>query len=166
MFVTHRFCMTYILAQQSWVVKKSLTTQLCVYMCINFIFYFILKGKQKHKTLSNLFISILKEWTQLDLLIVFEQFRINELWGQKLTRWGNVTACTWSPLFPLCLAQGLDHIAENILSFLDARSLCAAELVCKEWQRVISEGMLWKKLIERMVRTDPLWKGLSERHQW
>lgn len=63
-------------------------------------------------------------------------------------------------------AQGLDHIAENILSFLDARSLCSAELVCKEWQRVISEGMLWKKLIERMVRTDPLWKGLSERHQW
>ncbi|TNN31770.1 F-box/WD repeat-containing protein 11 [Liparis tanakae] len=56
--------------------------------------------------------------------------------------------------------------AENILSFLDARSLCSAELVCKEWQRVISEGMLWKKLIERMVRTDPLWKGLSERHQW
>ncbi|CAB1337138.1 unnamed protein product [Coregonus sp. 'balchen'] len=63
-------------------------------------------------------------------------------------------------------AQGLDHIAENILSFLDAQSLCSAELVCKEWQRVISEGMLWKKLIERMVRTDPLWKGLSERHQW
>lgn len=70
-------------------------------------------------------------------------------------------------IFFLCVpAQGLDHIAENILSFLDARSLCSAELVCKEWQRVISEGMLWKKLIERMVRTDPLWKGLSERHQW
>lgn len=69
-------------------------------------------------------------------------------------------------LLSVSLAQGLDHIAENILSFLDARSLCSAELVCKEWQRVISEGMLWKKLIERMVRTDPLWKGLSERHQW
>uniref|UniRef100_A0A8C5LRB0 F-box domain-containing protein n=1 Tax=Leptobrachium leishanense TaxID=445787 RepID=A0A8C5LRB0_9ANUR len=62
--------------------------------------------------------------------------------------------------------QGLEHIAENILSYLDARSLCAAELVCKEWQRVISEGMLWKKLIEGMVRTDPLWKGLSERRGW
>uniref|UniRef100_A0A2K6DFP5 F-box domain-containing protein n=1 Tax=Macaca nemestrina TaxID=9545 RepID=A0A2K6DFP5_MACNE len=62
--------------------------------------------------------------------------------------------------------QGLDHIAENILSYLDARSVCAAELVCKEWQRVISERMLWKKLIERMVRTDPLWKGLSERRGW
>ncbi|CAB1316187.1 unnamed protein product [Coregonus sp. 'balchen'] len=72
--------------------------------------------------------------------------------------------CTVSLL--VVIAQGLDHIAENILSFLDARSLCSAELVCKEWQRVISEGMLWKKLIERMVRTDPLWKGLSERHQW
>lgn len=71
------------------------------------------------------------------------------------------------PVLLMCdAAQGLDHIAENILSFLDARSLCSAELVCKEWQRVISEGMLWKKLIERMVRTDPLWKGLSERHQW
>ena len=35
--------------------------------------------------------------------------------------------------------QGLDHVAENVLSFLDARSLCAAELVSKEWLRVISE---------------------------
>ena len=63
-------------------------------------------------------------------------------------------------------AKGLDHVAEHILSFLDARALCSAELVCKEWHRVISEGMLWKKLIERMVLTDPLWKGLSERRGW
>ncbi|KAK2496822.1 hypothetical protein MC885_007222, partial [Smutsia gigantea] len=60
-------------------------------------------------------------------------------------------------------ARGLDHIAENILSYLDAKSLCAAELVCKEWYRVTSDGMLWKKLIERMVRTDSLWRGLAER---
>ncbi|BET01724.1 D domain of beta-TrCP [Nesidiocoris tenuis] len=62
--------------------------------------------------------------------------------------------------------KGLDHVAENILSYLYSDSLCAAELVCKEWYRVISEGMLWKKLIERKVRTDSLWRGLAERRTW
>merc|ERR1712116_44112 len=45
--------------------------------------------------------------------------------------------------------KGLDHIAENILSYLDDNSLRNAELVCKEWRRVIADGMLWKKLSER-----------------
>jgi F-box and WD-40 domain protein 1/11 len=63
-------------------------------------------------------------------------------------------------------AKGLLSIAEMILSYLDARSLCAAELVCKEWLRVISEGMLWKKLIEREVNSDPMWKGLSQHRGW
>ena len=45
-------------------------------------------------------------------------------------------------LYNFKILQGLDHVAENILSFLDARSLCAAELVSKEWNRVISEGNL------------------------
>lgn len=71
-----------------------------------------------------------------------------------------------NPFFFPSAARGLDHIAENILSYLDAKSLCAAELVCKEWYRVTSDGMLWKKLIERMVRTDSLWRGLSERRGW
>ncbi|XP_046851362.1 F-box/WD repeat-containing protein 11-like [Xenia sp. Carnegie-2017] len=62
--------------------------------------------------------------------------------------------------------KGLHHIAENILSYLDAKSLCAAELVCREWSRVINDGMLWRKLIERKVRTDSMWKGLSERKGW
>lgn len=62
--------------------------------------------------------------------------------------------------------KGLDHVAECILSYLDADSLYSAERVCKEWYRVISEGMLWKKLIERKVRTDSLWRGLSERRGW
>ena len=57
-------------------------------------------------------------------------------------------------------------MAENILAYLDAKSLCAAELVCKEWYRVISEGNLWKKLIERKVLTDTLWKGLADRRGW
>ncbi|KAF2349640.1 D domain of beta-TrCP, partial [Trinorchestia longiramus] len=62
--------------------------------------------------------------------------------------------------------KGLDHVAEKILSYLDGKSLRDAELVCREWQRVIADGVLWKKLIERKVRTDPLWKGLSERRGW
>jgi len=62
--------------------------------------------------------------------------------------------------------KGLDHLAENILSFLDAKSLAAAQRVCKGWLHVISEGMLWKKLIERKVLTDSLWKGLAERRNW
>lgn len=57
-------------------------------------------------------------------------------------------------------------MAESILSYLDADSLIAAELVCKEWLRVISEGMLWKKLIECKVRTDSIWRGLAERRGW
>lgn len=62
--------------------------------------------------------------------------------------------------------KGLDHVAENILTYLDEKSLCSAELVCKEWHRVISEGMLWKKLIESRVRSDSLWKGLAHRRGW
>lgn len=57
-------------------------------------------------------------------------------------------------------------MAEKVLGYLDAKSLCAAERVCKEWKRVISDGMLWKKLIEYMVRTDELWRGLAERKGW
>lgn len=63
-------------------------------------------------------------------------------------------------------ARGLDHIAEQILSYVDAASLIAAELVCKEWHRVIADGSLWRKLIEHKVLTDLLWKGLAERKGW
>ena len=63
-------------------------------------------------------------------------------------------------------ARGLDQVAEKVLSYLDAAFLKNAELVCKEWYRVISEGMLWKKLIQKKVRSDPLWQGLSERRGW
>nr|CAB3226472.1 betaTrCP beta-transducin repeat-containing homolog protein [Phallusia mammillata] len=62
--------------------------------------------------------------------------------------------------------RGLSHIAENILTYLDAKSLGAAELVCREWYRVIQDGHLWKRLIERNVSTDSLWKGLAERMGW
>jgi len=70
--------------------------------------------------------------------------------------------CLWLNM----TARGLDHVAEYILSFLDTKSLCAAEQVCRTWNRVIADGMLWKKLIERTVRSDLLWQGLSERRGW
>jgi len=63
-------------------------------------------------------------------------------------------------------AKGLEPVAEKILSYLDSNSLRAAELVCKEWHRVIADVMLWKKFIYRQVRNDPLWKGLGERRGW
>jgi len=63
-------------------------------------------------------------------------------------------------------AKGLEPVAEKILSYLDSKSLCAAELVCREWKRVIADGMLWKKLIERKVKTHDLWRGLGERRGW
>lgn len=60
----------------------------------------------------------------------------------------------------------MNHIAEAILSYLDESSLKAAELVSHKWWRVISDGMLWKKLIERNVRTDSRWQKLSKRQEW
>ncbi|CAF1679063.1 unnamed protein product, partial [Adineta ricciae] len=61
---------------------------------------------------------------------------------------------------------GLEHLAEKILGYLDDQSLKATELVCREWYHVISQGMLWKKLIERKVLSDILWRGLSQRRGW
>ena len=65
------------------------------------------------------------------------------------------------------LGQGFHIVTYNILSYLDdARSLCRAEQVCCDWYQVICKGLLWKKLIERMVKTDSMWRRLSERRGW
>lgn len=62
--------------------------------------------------------------------------------------------------------HGLTHVSERILSYLDAKSLYNASLVCKEWRRIVREGFLWKKLIERKVRSDRVWAGLVRRRGW
>jgi F-box and WD-40 domain protein 1/11 len=49
---------------------------------------------------------------------------------------------------------------------LDAKSLYESALVSRSWRYAIGHGMLWRKLIERKVRTDSLWRGLSERKGW
>ena len=64
------------------------------------------------------------------------------------------------------LARGLGNLAENILSYLDAKSLCNSELVCHQWRSAVADGQLWKKLIERKVRTDTLWRGLADKRGW
>merc|ERR1719427_1918373 len=63
-------------------------------------------------------------------------------------------------------SMGLQHISEKILSYVNASSLCNCELVCREWYRVVQSGHLWRRLIERHVRTDSLWKGLATRRGW
>lgn len=49
---------------------------------------------------------------------------------------------------------------------MDNDSLVAAEFVSPEWSEVISQGSLWKKLVERKVRIDPVWYYLSEKRGW
>jgi F-box and WD-40 domain protein 1/11 len=58
------------------------------------------------------------------------------------------------------------NLSEHVLSLLDAKTLCASACVSKNWRTKIAHGMLWRKLIERKVRSDPLWRGLSERRGW
>lgn len=58
------------------------------------------------------------------------------------------------------------NLAEHVLSLLDAKSLCASACVSKAWRRSIAHGMLWRKLIERKIRTDETWRGLSEKRGW
>jgi F-box and WD-40 domain protein 1/11 len=60
----------------------------------------------------------------------------------------------------------LGNIPEYILSLLDAKSLKACVCVSKSWKQAVAHGMLWRKLIERKIRTDPIWQGLSERRGW
>lgn len=62
--------------------------------------------------------------------------------------------------------RGLTHVSEKILSYLDARSLYQASCVCREWRRIIKEGFLWKKLVEKKVRSDQLWAGIVKRRGW
>ena len=61
--------------------------------------------------------------------------------------------------------KGVTNIAEQILSYLDAKSLKEAQKVSFSWKRVISNGFMWKRLIEKHVKTDALWCGLAEREE-
>lgn len=62
--------------------------------------------------------------------------------------------------------RGLTHLSEKILSYLDANSLFQASCVCREWRRIIKQGYLWKKLIEKNVKSDRAWASLTKRRGW
>lgn len=59
-----------------------------------------------------------------------------------------------------------DRLARYVLSFLDARWLSSSEMVSRSWRRIISHGKLWRRLIERNVLTDPVWKGVVDKRGW
>jgi len=110
--------------------------------------------------------SFFSAWSEQDQIEFVEELLVSMHHHQHGTVNAFLKPMLQRDFIALLPKKGLDHVAENILSFLDARSLCAAELVSKEWHRVISEGMLWKKLIERKVNTDSLWRGLADRRGW
>uniref|UniRef100_A0A0N5AB52 F-box domain-containing protein n=1 Tax=Syphacia muris TaxID=451379 RepID=A0A0N5AB52_9BILA len=59
-----------------------------------------------------------------------------------------------------------DVPAEKILSFLDVKELCRCESVSSVWRTVIAYSMMWKKLIEHKLSTDPVWRGVAKRRGW
>lgn len=63
-------------------------------------------------------------------------------------------------------SRGVPNISANILSYLDASSLLAVELVSKSWQTIVVRFQLWRKLIARRIETDFVWRGLAERRGW
>ncbi|VDM39990.1 unnamed protein product [Toxocara canis] len=58
------------------------------------------------------------------------------------------------------------RLARYVLSYLDARWLLSSEMVSRSWRRVIAHGKLWRRLIERSVATDAVWKGIVEKRGW
>jgi len=121
---------------------------------------------QKYLKEKDICMEYFSGWTEQDQIEFVEELLLSMHHHQHGTVNAFLKPMLQRDFISLLPKKGLDHVAENILSFLDARSLCAAELVSKEWLRVISEGMLWKKLIERKVNTDSLWKGLADRRGW
>ncbi|GAA51032.1 F-box and WD-40 domain protein 1/11 [Clonorchis sinensis] len=62
--------------------------------------------------------------------------------------------------------HGVSHIAEHILSQLDASTLLSVEMVSRGWQWSVAKYQLWRRLIARRVASDPVWYGLAERRGW
>ncbi|UMM18493.1 hypothetical protein L5515_014536 [Caenorhabditis briggsae] len=58
------------------------------------------------------------------------------------------------------------HLVELILYNVNSDSLKSCEEVSTNWRCALARGQHWKKLIEKNVRSDSLWLGLSEKRHW
>uniref|UniRef100_A0A1I7TTD7 F-box domain-containing protein n=1 Tax=Caenorhabditis tropicalis TaxID=1561998 RepID=A0A1I7TTD7_9PELO len=58
------------------------------------------------------------------------------------------------------------HLVELILFNVNSDSLKSCEAVSTSWRCALARGQHWKKLIEKNVRSDTLWAGLSEKRHW
>lgn len=58
------------------------------------------------------------------------------------------------------------HLVELILFNVNSDSLKSCEEVSTNWRCALARGQHWKKLIEKNVRSDSLWFGLSEKRHW
>ena len=43
------------------------------------------------------------------------------------------------------------YIAQDILKMLDYKDLAIAQQVSQPWRKIIADGRLWKKLLDRLV---------------
>ena len=57
------------------------------------------------------------------------------------------------PLFASSLPRylGMPAVMEKILRYLDHKSLCRLQQVCKSWNEAVNDGHLWKYQLQRKV---------------
>lgn len=134
----------------SWITQKSLRSE----------------PSEKVQNEKSICLDYFRSWASLDQVDFVENLLSHMCHYQHGTVNAFLKPMLQRDFVTLLPSKNLDHLAENILTYLDAKSLCAAELVCTSWLKVISDGMLWKKLIESKVQTDSLWRGLAERRGW
>ena len=61
---------------------------------------------------------------------------------------------------------GEPDIPAKIFSQLAAKDVCQVELVCKDWKNIISECLVWKKLLQKKFYNDQEWKLLLIQNKW
>ena len=61
---------------------------------------------------------------------------------------------------------GEPDIPAKIFAELCPKDLCQVELVCKEWNYIVSNCMVWKKLLKKKYSNNQEWKVLLIQHGW